>query len=96
MKALMQVGFVEVYRLHVIERHTEICCRHLRQLERAVKHLFARHLQLTQVFPQHFLVLFIIFLFIDKTRHETFVIIILPVQFLGTQLAKNASRGVPN
>ena len=33
----------------------------------------------------------------DKTRQDnTFVIIILPVQFLGTKLAENASRGVPN
>ena len=32
-----------------------------------------------------------------KIRQEkTFIIIILPVQFLGTQLAKNGSRGVPN
>ena len=32
-----------------------------------------------------------------KTRQDkTFIIKILPVQFLGTQLAENASRGVPN
>ena len=33
----------------------------------------------------------------DKTRQDkTFIIKISPVQFLGTQLAENASRGVPN